>query len=54
MVWIRMLMVAIRRNRWIQDILKVEQIGLAQVDWIWVTEAGLCVKDDSKIIGLSC
>lgn len=49
-----MLMVEIRRNRWIQYILKVEKIALAQVDWIWGIGSGLCVKDDSKIIGLSC
>lgn len=49
-----MLTVEIRRNRWIEDILKVEQIGGAQVDWIWGIRSGLCVKDDSKIIGLSC
>lgn len=49
-----MLMVEIRRNRWIEDILKVEQIGCAQVDWILGVGGGLCVKDDSKIIGLSC
>ena len=46
-------MVEVRRNSWIQDVLKVQWIGFAPVDWL-LAGGRLCVKDYSKIIDLNC